>query len=93
MADFKITPPVPFIVEGADGDIYELPRVKDMSAQQFAALDEFNKADGTAERMEACRNFVLSLCPDLAKEPITDMWCMELMNELGKGSGLDKGES
>ena len=93
MADFKITPPKPFIVEGAGGDTYELPRVKDFSAEQFAALDEFNKAEGTAERMKACRDFVLARCPDLANEPITDMWCMQLMNELGKDSGLKEGES
>ena len=93
MADFKITPPTPFIVEGANGDIYELPRVRDLNADQFAAMDAFNKADGTAERMRACREFVLALCPDLANEPITDMWCMELMGELGKDSGLKEGES
>lgn len=93
MADFKITPPKPFIVEGVDGDTYELPRVKDLNADQFAAMDAFNKAEGTAERMRACREFVLALCPDLAKEPITDMWCMELMGELGKDSGLKEGES
>jgi hypothetical protein len=93
MADFKITPPSPFIVEGAEGDIYELPRVRDLSAEQFAAMDDFNKAEGTAERMRACRKFVLTLCPELEKEPITDMWCMELMGALGKDSGLKEGES
>lgn len=93
MADFKITPPKPFIVEGANGDTYELPRVRDLNAEQFAAMDGFNKAEGTAERMRACREFVLTLCPELANEPITDMWCMQLMGELGKGSGLKEGES
>ena len=93
MADFKITPPKPFTVEGVDGDIYELPRVRDFDADQFAAMNAFNEADGTAARMRACREFVLALCPDLANEPITDMWCMQLMNELGKDSGLKEGES
>lgn len=93
MADFTIVRPVPFVVEGADGATYELPRLKDLSAEQVAAMGSVSEADGMAERAVAVRTFVNFLCPALADEPLTDMGYMQLFTALAEGSGIELGES
>ena len=97
MADFKIVAPVPFEVEGADGTVYQLPRLSDLSAEQVGAMGELSKfdgdADGTAERTEAIKRFVLVLCPALADEPLTDMGYTRLFAQLAAESGIKLGES
>ena len=93
MADFTIVRPVPFVVEGADGATYELPRLKDLSAEQVAAMGSVSEADGMAERAVAVRTFVNFRCPALADEPLTDMGYMQLFTALAEGSGIELGES
>jgi hypothetical protein len=93
LADFTITRPVPFVVEGVDGATYELPRLRDLSAEQVANMGDVSGADGLAARAVAVRNFVLSLCPALADEPLTDMGYMQLFTALAEGSGIELGES
>ena len=44
MADFTIKKPVPFVVEGADGAVYELPRLRDLSVEQVEAMAPASKA-------------------------------------------------
>lgn len=94
MADFTIVKPVPFVVEGVDGKSYELPRLKDLSAAQVAAMGEVSEAEGKemTERIAAVRGFVLMLCPDLADEPMTDMAYLQLFTALAEGSGISVGE-
>ena len=92
MADFTIVAPEPFVVEGADGATYELPRLKDLSAQQVVELGAVTDADGMEQRIDAVRGFILSLCPDIADEPITDMGYMQLFTALAEGSGITLGE-
>ena len=92
MADFTIVAPEPFVVEGADGETYELPRLKDLSAQQVVELGAVTDADGMEQRIDAVRGFILSLCPDIADEPITDMGYMQLFTALAEGSGITLGE-
>lgn len=94
MADFTIVKPVPFVVEGADGATYELPRLKDLSAEQVAAMGEVSEAEGKemTERIDAVRGFVLTLCPDIAGEPMTDMAYLQLFTALAEGSGISVGE-
>ena len=93
MADFTIVRPEPFVVEGVNGDTYELPRVKDMSAAQVAAMAPLADATETEERIEAVRAFILALCPALADEPLTDMGYASLFGALAEGSDVSMGES
>lgn len=93
MADFQITKPEPFTVEGVDGTIYELPRIKDMSAEQIAALGSVSAAkDDNAAQVRAQKEFILGLCPDLANEPLADMGYVYLFKALAEGSGIELGE-
>jgi hypothetical protein len=93
MADFTIVAPEPFVVEGADGATYELPRLKDLNAQQVVELGAVtDDTDDMKQRIEAVRGFILSLCPDIADEPITDMGYMQLFTALAEGSGITLGE-
>ena len=93
MADFKIVKPEPFIVEGIDGDTYELPRIKDLSAEQVAAMGDVSDAKGAAAQIAAQKAFILSLCPELANEPLADMGFVYLFKALAEGSDLSMGES
>ena len=93
MADFQITKPEPFTVEGVDGTIYELPRIKDMSAEQIASMGVVSAAgsDNSAQ-MRAQKEFILGLCPELADEPLTDMGYVYLFKALAEGIGIELGE-
>lgn len=93
MADFTITRPVPFVVEGVDGKEYELPRLRDLSADQVELMAPTSKADELPDKVRAVKDFLLALCPELADEPLTDMGFMELFNSLGAGSDISVGES
>ena len=93
MADFTVVAPVPFTVEGTNGTIYELPRIKDLSAEQVAAMGAIANAKGEAAQLRAMREFVLSLCPALSDEPISDVGYSMLFKDLVKGSGISLGES
>ena len=92
MADFKIVKPEPFIVEGIDGDTYELPRIKDLSAEQVAAMGDISEAEKPAERVSAVKAFILMLCPGLGGEPLTDMGYLSLFSALADGSDVTLGE-
>lgn len=94
MSDFRINRPEPFTVEGVDGTIYELPRIKDMSAEQIASMSAVRDAkDDSAAQVRAQKEFILGLCPDLADEPLADMGYVYLFKALAEGSGIELGES
>ena len=93
MSDFRIERPEPFTVEGVDGTIYELPRIKDMSTEQIESLGVVSAAgsDNSAQ-MRAQKQFILGLCPELADEPLSDMGYVYLFKALAEGSGIELGE-
>ena len=93
MADFTIKKPVPFVVEGVDGAVYELPRLRDLSAEQVEAMAPASKAEDLPDKVREVKAFLLKLCPELADEPLTDMGYMSLFNALGSGSDVSVGES
>ena len=93
MSDFTIKKPVPFVVEGVDGAKYELPRLRDLSADQVEAMAPASKAKELPDKVRAVKKFLLKLCPELEGEPLTDMGYMELFNALGAGSDISVGES
>lgn len=93
MADFTIVKPEPFVIQGVDGALYELPRLKDLSAKQVADLGNVPETEDTVERCNAVKSFILSLCPELDGEPLTDMGYLQLFNALAEGSGIGMGES
>lgn len=84
MARFKIVAPVPFEVEGVDGKVYKLPFVKDMNANHIAMVGEIIQNDDLAERMIAIKSLILSVCPELEDEPITDEGFTKLFAALGE---------
>lgn len=93
MSDFRINRPEPFTVEGVDGTIYELPRIKDMSAEQIASMSTVSDAkDDSAAQVRAQKQFILGLCPELADEPLADMGYVYLFKALAEGSGIELGE-
>ena len=93
MSDFRIERPEPFTVEGVDGTIYELPRIKDMSADQIASMGVVADAkDDNAAQVRAQKQFILELCPELADEPLSDMGYVYLFKALAEGSGIEVGE-
>ena len=93
MADFTIAKPKPFTVEGVSGTIYELPRIEDLSAEQVGKMSVIAEAKGETAQLRAMREFVLSLCPELSDEPISDVGYSLLFKDLVKGSGISLGES
>lgn len=94
MSDFRIERPEPFTVEGVDGTIYELPRIKDMSADQIASMGAVSDArDDSVAQVRAQKEFILGLCPGLADEPLADMGYVYLFKALAEGSGIELGES
>jgi len=93
MADFTISRPVPFEVQGVDGATYELPRLMDMDAEHIARLADMAEAKGLAAQAAAAKEFVLGLCPEMADEPLSDTGWLRLLNALTEGSDFGLGES
>ena len=93
MADFTIKKPVPFVVEGVKGAKYELPRLSDLSVEQVEAMAPASKAEELPDKVREVKAFLLTLCPELEKEPLTDMGYMNLFTSLGAGSDISVGES
>lgn len=91
MADFTITAPVPFTVDGTKGS-YELPRVKDFTVEQMALAKDLDGISDLAEQSRAARAFLYALCPELEQEPLSDMGCFQLFKALVDGSGVELGE-
>ena len=87
MADFTIERPVPFTVEGVNGDIYELP----LDADQIEGMADISKME-LADKLRTVRKFLVGLCPNLEDEPLSDMGYMSLFNALAEGSGITMGE-
>lgn len=93
MSDFVIVKPEPFTVEGVEGTVYELPRLKDLSAEQLGELGRIDEVDGQPAKVKAIRAFVQSLCPAISVEPLSDMGYVNLFKALAEGSGITVGES
>lgn len=91
MADFTIEKPVPFTVEGAEGDTYELPKLRNLDADQLENLSDLQDL-ALPDKLRAIRRFLLALCPELENEPLSDMGYMALFNALAEGSGITMGE-
>ena len=91
MADFTIEKPVPFTVEGVNGDIYELPLLRNLDADQIEGMADIAKL-ALADKLRAVRKFLVGLCPELEDEPLSDMGYMSLFNALAEGSGIAMGE-
>lgn len=93
MADFTIRKPVPFVVEGVDGKEYKLPRLRDLSVTQVEAMAPASKAKELPDKVREVKAFLLTLCPELESEPLTDMGYMSLFNSLGTDGDVSVGES
>lgn len=91
MADFTIEKPVPFTVEGVNGNIYELPLLRNLDADQIEGMADISKL-ALADKLRAVRKFLTGLCPELEDEPLSDMGYMSLFNALAEGSGITMGE-
>ena len=91
MADFTIEKPVPFVVVGADGTLYELPRLRNLDADQIEGMADISKL-ALADKLRTVRKFLLGICPELENEPLSDMGYMSLFNALAEGSGITMGE-
>lgn len=91
MADFTIEKPVLFTVEGVNGDIYELPLLRNLDADQIEGMADISKL-ALADKLRAVRKFLVGLCPELEDEPLSDMGYMSLFNALAEGSGITMGE-
>lgn len=92
MADFTIEKPVPFTVEGVNGDKYELPLLRNLNADQIEGMADISTME-LPDKLRAVRKFILKLCPQLESEPLSDMGYMGLFNALAEGSGITMGES
>ena len=98
MANFTIVKPEPFVVEGVEGTLYELPYLKDLSPEQLAALApvaKLRESDDTtpAQLTAAVRDYLLGLCPALADEPMPAIMWSQLFGALGEDDEAAEGES
>ena len=98
MANFTIVKPEPFVVQGVNGAIYELPYLKDLTPEQLAELApvaDLRADDGTtpAQLTAAVRDFVLKLCPEMEGEPMTAVMWSQLFGALGEDDEVTEGES
>jgi hypothetical protein len=97
MANFTIVKPEPFVVEGTKGT-YELPFLTDLTPEQLellAPVGELHESEDTtpAQLTKAVRDFIVSLCPGIADEPMTAAMWSDLFTAMGENDEVTEGES
>lgn len=97
MANFTIVKPEPFVVEGTKGT-YELPYLSDLTVEQLellAPIGELHESEDAtpAQLTAAARDFIVSICPGIAEEPMTAAMWSQLFGALGEDDEVAEGES
>lgn len=96
MAVYKLQKHEPYEIEGKTGTIYEIPAIPDLSLDQIGCMVKFNETTDAVEKTKICKDFFLSIAPELESEKIGDMeffMIFEDYNNKRARSGSNTGES
>ena len=70
---YQITEKEPYIITGKEGKEYKIPQVDGLSIDEFAILVRYNETDDAVEKIKVCKEFFLTIAPELEDEKIGDV--------------------
>ena len=81
---YQIKEQEPFIIKGKDGKEYQIPRYNSLSIDEFAIIVKYTEAEGIVEKMKYCKEFLLTVAPELENEDIGDVEYFKIFQEYDK---------
>ena len=78
---YQIKEHAPFIIKGKKGNEYKIPQVVGLGVDDFALFIKYNETEDPVERIKACKEFFLSVAPELEDEGIGDVEYFEIFEE------------
>ena len=70
-----------YIIKGKKGKEYKIPQLKGLSMDEFGLLIKYNETDDAVEKIKYCKEFFLSIEPDLEKEKIGDVEYFQIFQD------------
>ena len=86
MAGYKLQNHEPYIITGKNGKEYEIPAVPNLSLDEIGAMVRFNETKDAVEKTKICKEFFLSIAPDLEAENIGDMEYFLIFEDYNKST-------
>ena len=70
---YQIQEREPFIIKGRDGKEYKIPRINSLNIDEFAIVVRYTEAEDVVEKIKICKEFLLTIAPELEDEQIGDV--------------------
>ena len=70
---YQIKEQEPYVITGKEGKEYKVPQVDGLSIDEFAILVRYNETSDAVEKIKVCKEFFLTIVPELEDENIGDV--------------------
>ena len=70
---YQIKEEEPYIITGKKGQEYQIPQLNGLGIDDFAQLVRYNETKDVIEKIKICKEFFLTLAPELENEQIGDV--------------------
>lgn len=70
---YQIKENEPYIIKGKNGKEYKVPQLNGLGIDEFAILVRYNETVNLVEKIRICKEFFLSIVPELESEKIGDV--------------------
>ena len=87
---YQIQKQEPFIIKGKKE--YKIPRFNSLNIDEFAIIVKYTETDDTIEKIKLCKEFFLTIAPELEKEDIGDVEYFKIFQEYDKPETKSLGE-
>ena len=88
MAGYVLQEHEPYIITGKEGKTYEIPAILNLSVDQIGYMVKFNESTDAVEKTKICKDFFLSVAPELEEEGVKDMEYFMIFEDYNKTSRL-----
>lgn len=88
MAGYILQEHEPYIITGKTGKTYEIPAIQNLSVNEIGYLVQFNESKDAVEKTNICKQFFMSVAPDLAAEDVKDMEYFLIFEDYNRSARL-----
>lgn len=88
MAGYTLQEHEPYTITGKTGKTYEIPAVPCLSVDEISYMVRFNESTDPVEKTKICKDFFLSVAPELEAEKIGDMEFFMIFEDYNKSARL-----
>ena len=88
MAGYKLHEHEPYEITGKTGTVYKIPAIPNLSVDEIGYMVRFNESKDPVEKTKICKEFFISVAPDLEAEGIGDMEYFMIFEDYNKAARL-----